>query len=215
MYPVARQMMLMEKYGINKVLDVGANAGQYGKKIRRYNSDYNIVSFEPLSSAYSKLCGTIARDDAWTAVNYALGESECSAEINIAGNSQSSSLLEMNQLHKEVAPDSGYIGAETVNVKTLDNVFSKFVSDADRVYLKIDAQGYERNILDGAEESLKRITGIQVESPLVELYAGEMLLSDMVDYLSQRGFTLCSIEPGFGDPRTGRMLQADCIYFRI
>lgn len=213
-HPLARRMHLLKAHNINVVFDVGANTGQYAAKLRELGYAARIVSFEPLSTAYKDLVKRASSDSLWHAENIALGNQDGSAEINIAENSQSSSMLEMLPVHLRVAPDSRYVGTETVTIYKLDSIISRHLNPSDRLYLKIDAQGYEKLIIDGAENSLDRIIGIQTEASLVELYKGETLLVDMIKLMSEKNFTLMSLEPAYADPCSGQLLQVDCVFFR-
>jgi hypothetical protein len=81
-------------------------------------------------------------------------------------------------------------------------------------YMKIDTQGFEKNVIEGAKESLKDIKGLQLELSMVELYQGETLVTDMINYIEDKGFTLYSLEPGFYDTKSGQLLQVDGIFYR-
>lgn len=215
-YPLARRKKIIETYGINTVFDVGANIGQYGMQLRAIGYKGRIISFEPLSSAYEKLIFNIKNDKQWEAANYAIGSINGSAEINIAGNSYSSSVLEMLPSHLKSAPESKYIGKEKIEIKTLDSVFKYFInSDNEKILLKIDTQGYEKNVIEGASNSLKFIDTIQLEMSLIPLYEGELLFNEMYSLLYDKGYSLISIEPGFSDKETGQLLQVDGIFHRF
>jgi len=207
-------MHLLRSNRIDLVFDVGANFGQYATSLRECGYRGRIVSFEPLTSAFSRLEANAKADPLWEVVNIGLGDRDERATINIAGNSQSSSLLEMLPAHLKSAPVSAYVGKEEITVSRLDSVFSKYHRRGDRTFLKLDAQGYERKILEGASRSLTDIQGIQLEMSIEPLYSDEMPYLEMLGYLAGIGFTLASIEPGFGDPESGRMLQMDGIFFR-
>jgi FkbM family methyltransferase len=212
--PIARRMRLLESNRIDLVLDVGANVGQYAATLRECGYRGRIVSFEPLTSAFSQLEAIAKADPLWDVENIGLGDLDGRATINIAGNSQSSSLLDMLPAHVKAAPVSAYVGKEEITVCRLDSVFGKYHRPGDRTFLKLDAQGYERNILEGASLSMTNILGLQLEMSIEPLYSTEMPYLEMLEHLAGMGFTLASIEPGFGDPVTGRMLQMDGIFFR-
>ena len=78
--------------------------------------------------------------------------------------------------------------------------------------LKIDTQGYEKNVIDGATKSLGSIKVIQLEMSILPLYENEMLYVDMINYLDKKGFQLFSLENGFSDQHTGQLLQVDGIF---
>lgn len=215
-HPLARRIKLLDTYNIDIVLDVGANIGQFATQMRK-DLGYagKIISFEPLSSAFKLLKEKSDKDPQWEVLNYALGDVEDNVQINIAGNSQSSSLLNMLPSHIRVAPESKYIGSEVVKIKSLDSVFNGLCSKNNNVYLKIDAQGFEGKVLKGAENSLSKIDTIQLEMSLIPLYEGELIFSDMHNLLSKEGYCLVSIETGFSDKSSGQLMQADGIFHRF
>ena len=214
--PIAPRRKLIESSGITTVLDVGANTGQFAQQMRNDLSFRGkIVSFEPLSTAYGILAGRAADDPSWEVFNVALGDKAGTGEIHVSGNSQSSSLLDMLPAHLEAAPESIYIGSETIRIQTLDAVFEDIAAEGDVVYLKIDTQGFEKKVIDGARASLARIDYIQMEMSFTPLYDGELPFHEMHRFLRELGYELVSVEPGFTDIRTGRLLQADGIFRRV
>jgi FkbM family methyltransferase len=214
-HPLARRKRILGTYQINMVLDVGANIGQYGEELREIGYKGKIVSFEPLSTAFKTLIKRSEGDPAWDVHNFALGDKNETASINIAGNSYSSSLLDILPSHIKSAPESVYIGHEEIKVKTLDDIYSDIVSESDRVYLKIDTQGFEENVLRGAEGSLESIDTIQLEMSLTPLYQDGLLFDEMYGLLCQKGYALVALEPGFTDEETGQLLQVDGIFHRM
>lgn len=214
-HPVARRGALLRLYRIDTVLDVGANSGQYARQLRgELGYAGRILSFEPLSSAFELLEASARRDPKWEVFNLALDDTDQRQEINVAGNSYSSSLLDMLPAHLKSAPTSGYVGTEAVEVRRLDSCFSDLCGSSDRIYLKIDTQGFESRVLKGAEESLSRIDTVQMEMSLVPLYDGEILLPDMCLLMRERGYDLVALEPGFSDATHGQLLQADGVFHR-
>ncbi|MDX1547792.1 MAG: FkbM family methyltransferase, partial [Rhodothermales bacterium] len=95
-----------------------------------------------------------------------------------------------------------------------DAVFEDYYRPGARAYLKLDVQGYERHVLDGAARALPQILGLQLEMSLVPLYDGETPFHEMLTVLDGLGFTLMSVEPVHADARTGQLLQVDGIFFR-
>jgi FkbM family methyltransferase len=213
---LARRKKLLESYAIDILLDVGANEGQFARQMRKdVGFSGKIVSFEPLSSAFKKLKITATTDPKWKVINCALGDVDTKQYINIAGNSESSSILSMLPSHIKSAPESKYIGRELVEVKTLDSMINNLCSPEDNVFLKIDTQGFESKVIKGAENALFRIDTIQLEMSLIPLYEGELIFSDMHRLLSEKGYTMVSIEPVFIDNNSGQLLQVDGIYHRF
>jgi len=213
--PLVRQRMdLLRQHQINLVLDVGANTGQFGQQLRDLGYRGEIVSFEPMASAYARLQQRAAADPLWTAVHTGLGHYEGTAEINVATNSYSSSIRNMLPLHLESAPDATYVGRETIRIQRLDNLLGQFDGPGKQLYLKIDTQGFERPVLEGAEWAMSRIRGIQLELSLHPLYENETLMPEMVGWLRELGFKLKLLESGHRNYQNGELLQVEGYFFR-
>ena len=197
------------------VLDVGANAGQFAQQLRQAGFPGKIISFEATSGAHAKLRKTASRDRNWTvAPQVALGDQNGTIVFNIAGNSASSSALPMLLAHLNADPKSLYVGSETVDLRTLDSLAPQFVSRGERLFLKLDVQGFEYRVLSGAERLLPQVIGIQLELSLVPLYEGESLFHPMLHEMEARGFEPWALVPGLTDSNSGRLLQLDAVFFR-
>lgn len=207
-------MQLLEHYGVTVVIDVGANDGGYARELREFGYSGRIVSFEPLGDVYDRLLEAASCDDHWTAIRSAVGDTTGRVVMNVAGNSTSSSVLPMLERHKKSAPTSEYVGTEDVPIVRLDDVWHCHTAVSDVTFLKVDAQGFERQVLDGALRSLPCFAGVQLEMSFVPLYEGAMLFPEAMERLTSTTFELVSLEPGFSDPVSGRMLQADGVFMR-
>ena len=213
--PAAVRMRFFQRFDINVVLDVGANTGQYAIALRRDGYQGRIVSFEPLSSAFDLLAKRSREDHQWTTMHTALGDTVEEREINISKNSYSSSLLGMHPNLAATAPEAQYIDKEKIRIDLLDNCYSQHCNAHDRVFLKIDTQGFTNHVLRGAKRSLDHIAGLQVELSLVSLYDGEPLIGEVISGLERLGFRLILLCPEFTDGVTGQQLQVDGVFFRL
>jgi len=207
----ARQLFF-DYYGINVLLDVGANIGQYARLMRRIGYQGEIISFEPLSSAFSELKKNADGDEKWLCEHFALGNKEEQSIIHISENSYSSSLLNILPLHIAYDADSRYVAEETIQIKRLDDIFQNYCQPEDVVMLKIDTQGFEKNVLEGAKQSLRNITLLQLEISIEPLYDKEVLFVEMFNYLQEIGFELFTLENGIRNPESGKLLQVDGIF---
>jgi len=213
--PFPRLVTSLQSFGVDLVLDVGANRGQFASQIRQGGYSGNIVSFEPLSEAHGNLSQASGGDARWKVYpRCALGDHDGEVEINIAGNSLSSSILPMLETHRSAAPESIYQGKEVVPVKTIDSVTKSYLKKSHAPFLKIDTQGFEWQVLDGARETLPQIRGVLLELSLVPLYDGQHLWREIIERLEAAGFLLWAFEPVFHDPHDGRTLQVDGVFFR-
>ena len=214
--PSLRLSKALKHFEINTVFDIGANKGQFASEISSFGYDGKIVCFEPLSEAYEILCKNAAQEANWHVhQRCAIGDFDGEIEINIAGNSASSSVLPMLERHTTAEEKSAYIGSEKVPIAKLDSFASDYFSPNSQLFIKIDTQGFEWQVLDGAQETLNKTKGLLCELSFVPLYDGQHLWLDMLHRLEKEGFTLWAIQPGFVDPHNGQTLQADAVFFRI
>jgi len=209
-----RRKKLLEHHQISKILDVGANSGQYAIETKRLGFKGEIISFEPVKSVYNELKKKAERWSSWECYNYGLGDEDVNTEINISQNTFSSSILNIMPQHVDNDPESKVVDKEKVCIKKLDSIFNTLVDEGENILLKIDVQGFEKKVLDGAKGSLNKIKGIQIEMSIEELYKDEMLYLNMIQLLVSYGFNLCSLENGFYNQKTGKLLQVDGVFFR-
>jgi FkbM family methyltransferase len=202
---------LLAHHGINLVLDGGANIGQYATGLRRQGYRGRIVSFEPQPPVFQELERTARADGHWTAMNIGLGEEEGELEMNICAATDCGSLL---QPVAGASPESVVIGRQRVPVRRLDRLWPELCRPGEKVFLKLDVQGYEKKILAGAGACLDQVIGVQLEMCLVPLYEGQPNWEDMLQFMRLKGFALWKIEAGTRDPRTGRESELDGIFFR-
>ena len=213
--PAYQLLKGLQHFNVDLVFDVGANVGQFAAELRAVGFTGEIVSFEPLSSAHESLSARADGDPKWRVHDRAaIGDFDGEVEINVSGNSVSSSVLPMTEAHSEASADSAYVAKEMVRINRIDTIAAEYLSEAGPFFVKIDTQGFESQVLDGARETLKEAQGVLCELSLVHLYQGQLLWLDMIKRLESEGFTLWSIQKGFTDPRNGRTLQINAIFFR-
>ncbi|MEJ7738074.1 MAG: FkbM family methyltransferase [Chitinophagaceae bacterium] len=208
-----RRIKTYQAFNITTLVDVGANAGQYAALSRNLGYKGEIISFEPTASAFYLLTKLAAKDEHWKTYRMAIGARRGQIDINISENSFSSSILDIKAVHLANAPLSRYIAKESVPINTLANLFDDLKLSGN-IFLKIDTQGYETEVLKGAERVLPQISCIQLEMGLIELYEGEKLFEDILAYLKSRKFEMYTIEPEFYDISTGQLLQVDAIFYK-
>lgn len=209
-----RRIKLFKNYNIDVVIDVGANIGQFGGELRNLGYKGQIISFEPTSDAFSKLKKNAQNDALWQIHNYSLGDFDGESTINISKNSVSSSLLNNLPQLVESAPSAVFVSTETIQVKKLDSIFSNFNIEGKNIYLKIDTQGYEYKVIQGANNSLEKIVGLQVEMALIPTYEENVSFHDLSQILIEKKFNITSIESGYYDKTSGKLLEVDGVFFK-
>lgn len=197
------------------MLDVGANEGQYGSLLRNAGYRGKIVSFEPSAAAYAVLERTAAADPLWQVMpRVALSDRSEDAVLHIAGNSASSSLLRATSVHDQAAPHARTVSSETVRCERLDALAAGFMPEAARILLKLDTQGTEDRILDGAAGIMPSVYAIQTELSFAPLYDNQADYLAIMQRLTAAGFRIFSIHPNFFDSRNLALLQCDAFFVR-
>ena len=209
-----RKNALIE-HKIDLLFDVGANAGQYAQEARRQGFKGRIISFEPLPEAHKQLTEISQKDPSWIVhERVALGSKKGSGIINVSENSYSSSFLKITQKLLSNTPDTRYVKKINVKITTLDSVFNSYVKKSNKVFLKIDTQGFESEVLKGSIKNLRNISGIQLELSTEPLYQKQKTYEYFLTFLKKYNFHLWSIIPGYWNTKTGQMLQFDGIFIK-
>jgi hypothetical protein len=148
-------------------------------------------------------------------VQLALGDRVGSATIHVSSYSQYSSLLARTHFCVENHPGAAPIAEEVVPITRLDDIFHHYVRADEQVLLKVDTQGFERAVLDGASAVLPQIRGVELEVSVKAMYQGELMAAEMIARLARDGFTLVSLEPLYHMLEPGKLAQADALFFRL
>jgi FkbM family methyltransferase len=143
--PSSKENNWANNLNIQTIIDIGSNKGQFIKEITKLLPGRKIVAFEPIRSCYEELIANTKQEDI-LAYNIGLSDNESAAEINISKNSGSSSILEMENLHKLSFPDSYYIGKEKTVLKKLDEVLNN-IELPRNILIKMYVQGFEKKVI--------------------------------------------------------------------
>jgi FkbM family methyltransferase len=208
----AARRALFERRAIDVVIDVGANAGQYGDLLRREGYTGRLVSLEPLAEPFAALRRRAQDDGAWTALQVAASDTDGDVVLHVTEDTRSASLLRRNQRFG-ATPGWAPRGQERATARRLAGLVDELLRPGERPYLKIDVQGYERQVIDGAGEALARFEGLELELSVLSLYEGQTSLSEMLPLLAERGFRPLSLEPILLDD-DGLLVELDGVFAR-
>ncbi|MGF0536959.1 FkbM family methyltransferase [Agrobacterium sp. ES01] len=206
------EVRFLKSRGTTLYLDVGANIGQTARGLRSAGWDGQIISFEPLPDCFQELHKSAISDSKWSALNMALGDTDSMADMGVSKSRASSSLRKTTELLTSIHEPTTYEATIQVPVKRLDTVLPGIASDRDIIHLKIDTQGYEKNVVEGALGAIGRIDSIRMEVAISEVYEGEMTLPDAILKMKELGFLLVDAWNGWRHPRTNELLQLDLLF---
>ncbi len=199
---------------IDLVVDVGGNLGQFAESVRERDYTGRIHSFEPVGKVFAALEQKAARTPLWTVSRLALGAEPGEVEINLYDNHTLNSLHALDGGTAErLAVDPRVIGTEKVPIATLDSVLA--TDPATSILLKIDTQGHERAVLDGAQAVLARTSALLLELPVLPLYEGLWSFNEALAYIDSLGFTPAqfrTVNTMVDDPACA--VEFDCLFRR-
>lgn len=171
------------------IIDAGANRGQFALLCKTLKPSVPIVSFEPVTSEAKIYAAAIGGASGVILEQCALGENSGNMQMHLSRSRDSSSLLPFNRLQAEVFSGTDEIGVEMVKVKSLDEC-SGFYEKYNHVFLKIDVQGFELEVLKGAKESLRQCAYVYVECSGKQFYKGQAIVPEIEAFLIKENFTL-------------------------
>ena len=207
---------VLNKLSIDCVIDVGANHGQYGCQLRDIGYKGWIVSFEPVRGPFEDLSRCAAARPPWRVFQYALGTKDGQAEINVIENDELTSFFTPLGPSKTL-PDNRVSRRETVEVRRLDTIFDECVTGiaARRFYLKIDTQGFDLEVLRGADGILAKILGMQTEVSFIPIYKGTPGYLESLKEFESSGFSVVDFMPVTRAVEDDLlMIEMDCILAR-
>ena len=193
---------------VDTVLDVGANRGQFGARIRSGGYRGKIISFEPNLDVHELLKNASRRDRNWIVADpLALADAEGSAILEIPSDSALGSIRAL------INPQN--VKYQPTKVKRLDDVVPELeIPDSAIVALKIDVQGLEDKVLDGARKILSRVKVILIEVSLRPLYLGEPSYLEILERLKDCGFDAVFFSPVTSHKLYGESWQTDVLLVR-
>ena len=203
----------LRRMPIRTVLDVGANTGQFAHLARRLFPTSQIYSFEPLEDCFSEMRRAFRTDPLWRGYQCALGAVESEGLFHRSAYSPSSSVLAMADLHREAFPQTVGGRNEQVRIHRLDDILAG-VELAPDVLVKLDVQGFEDRVLDGATSVLAKTQVVISEVSFDRLYHAQASFDDIYGRLRQAGFAFHGTWAQLLHPADGRILQADAIFLR-
>ncbi len=212
-----RTAMLLQHQNIDQVIDIGANTGQFAESLYDFGYTGKVVSFEPVSSAHRLLLKRSKPYPNWhVAPPCALGDREGEVEIKISDDSVFSSVLNIKDSYVAHNPKSRIVRSERVPLHRIDQIADQYLNAKSKnILLKIDTQGFEKQVLDGAEGILSKLRGIKIEIPLYPIYEGsDFAFYEITDFMKKHGFQPYSFHVEGVDLNTGRVNTIDGLFFR-
>ncbi len=208
-------VLTLGAHGIDTVLDIGANVGQTGRELRSSGYQGRIVSFEPVPSAHAALTRAAAADSRWdVALRCAVGARAGEVLLNESESSDMSSIRPPEDALLTALPRTQVVASHATPVTTVEQIVTQYCKPGDRIFVKVDTQGYEKEVLEGFGQAWSQVIGIQMEMSLFSLYEGEALFLDLTRHIMDRGFVPHLMLETTFSRRLNRQLQVDGVFYR-
>jgi FkbM family methyltransferase len=208
---------VLRELRIDCVLDVGAHDGEFAGFLRELGYQGQIVSFEPARESFTTLSRARAGDAAWRGENLALGAEDGELDLNIYRGSVFNSFLKPGDDRPELfRADTELVRVDKVPVRRLEAILDGILAarPAARIFLKMDTQGYDLQVVRGAGARLDSILGLQTELAVRATYAGMPTWTEALTELGGRGFHLSGLFPVARDSDQLRLIELDCVMVR-
>jgi FkbM family methyltransferase len=198
---------------LSTILDVGANEGQFAAAANRKFPAAKIISFEPLPELHETFLNKLGQNRQITIHNLALGNEKGTIDFYKNEHSGASSALVISEEQKAAIPGTSKTTKVQVKVDRLDS-FAKELKLDGPLLLKLDVQGYERRVLEGATSLLPTVDYILFEASFVRMYENEPLFAEMHEFLGRLGFEVVG-PVGFLEASNNLILQMDFLYRNV
>jgi FkbM family methyltransferase len=207
---------LLSRLEINCLFDVGAHEGGYASWLRHEGYGGWIFSFEPVADSFRKLEARMQPDPKWRGFQLALGAAAETRGIQVARHSVFTSFLSRSDFSKRTfGADSEVVREETVEVRQLETLFEECTSlvGDPKVFLKMDTQGFDVPVLEGAGRYLPDVIGLQSELPVQSIYEGATSYLEGLHRMTCMGFLAYAMVP-VNRTSDGLVVEFDCLMAR-
>jgi FkbM family methyltransferase len=206
---------LLETYEADCVLDVGAHVGEFGSALRHAGYSGPIVSFEPVNDYFKRLETAAAPDPKWWVCRTALGQDTGDRLMNVMDGTGSSFLCP-NRYAMRCWPEWHSAHVEKVPMRRLSEMMETLFPSigVSRPFLKLDTQGYDIEVFQGAGDRIPDLVGLQCELSLIPIYEGMPAIEDALGVFRAAGFDVTGFFPVAVENTTARLLEVDCVMIR-
>jgi FkbM family methyltransferase len=206
----SRLIDLTHQLGINVFLDVGANRGFFSKHLRMSGYRGYLFSFEPVADDHDRIEALAAKDSRWKTCCCALGSENTTKEFHVNFSGEQTVLSSFLSLK---AP-TDKTRTVTVEVRRLDAILPRLLMEIEspRIFLKMDTQGFDNEVIEGASGCLDQVLGIQSEISVIPLYDHMPHYTESLVRYERLGFAL--VDLFVVNRRDGFVVEYDCMMAR-
>lgn len=200
-------------HGLQTIIDVGANIGQFTLAAARRFPTARIYSFEPVPDVVSRLKSHVRHYPQVRVFHSAVGSTSGKLIFYRNNYTHVSSALRISAATDQPGYDLRNVTPLEVEFVRLDQALGGLTLDAP-VLLKIDVQGYEMEVLKGWAGLKQQIDYLVLECSFVKLYEEQPLFDELHSYIEEQGFGFVA-PVGFNRGKQGAIIEMDALYRRI
>ena len=202
---------------IKLVLDIGANKGQFAKSILKKNSNYKVLSIEPIESCHEELLKESKKFKNWSIYEkfVAISDKKSIKDFYITRNNHSSSLLNpiySDDLDKRIKKAHEVVREEKIKTITVKELIDNTDIDPNFTCLKLDIQGMEFQVINSVLNDKIRFKNIIIEASLEPLYQGEKNFEDLKKILFKNGYKIDILRNSLVSEKNFKTLQLNVCF---
>ncbi|HEX3743279.1 MAG TPA: FkbM family methyltransferase [Bryobacteraceae bacterium] len=185
-------------------IDIGAYSGEWTLSLRALFPETRVLMIEPQAARGERLRALTQVHDGVEFAPALLGSSAAKGVTFFQAETGSSVLRD---------PGNGAVEPTAIDMTTLD-ALTRSTPFERPDFLKLDVQGYELEVLRGAEQVLRSVEAVMMEVNLIAVYEGAPLVDETVAYMAARGFRVYDVCTFFRRPLDHALWQMDMVFVR-
>ena len=199
------------------IIDIGANHGAVTISALRSYPNAHIVCYEPVMKTFKSLTKNVHKyQDRVTLHNIALSDKPGKLKINLMSFDGANSIDTQSDYHKKYNPHVKKIGEESVEVKTLDDVYDGALIEPIDI-VKIDVEGFELSVLKGGSAFFtERVKFVLIEIAFMrDGSIDDQEVYKIFSFFEKSGFSLINVidlHPAPSESKDLRIAQMDCVF---
>jgi FkbM family methyltransferase len=207
---------IYRRYRVNNpitIIDIGAHRGDFTLGLKKVCPVSNAVLIEPIGRLAESLRAN-PEFSGYSVFDCVIAAHDGEIEFNVFPDAPYTSSALSADFTVESMTSATKTAAEVVRrpARTLDSVIAqtglKLID-----LIKIDVQGLEHLVIQGAADVLARTTAVFTEVSFRPLYVRSSVFNDIYRMMYERGFVLTALESGFRT-QSGELLQADALFVK-
>tara|TARA_A100001011_G_scaffold400752_1_gene518379 strand:- start:8326 stop:9066 length:741 start_codon:yes stop_codon:yes gene_type:complete len=208
-----RLKIVLNNVKIDGVIDVGANKGQFLKQNIEVLKEFPTLIIEPLK-IHNKQLKFLKYKNILEILNVCIGTKSDEVEINVSENDVCSSILELDKNSETEVPTARYVNKLKVKCERLDYLIENYFSSSDSLFIKVDVQGVEDDVLSSIGTLIEKVSFIYIELSFVKLYKNQKLWREIADHKILKDFSIVDVNVIGASPSYGIATQADMLFMR-